>query len=475
MIDSQPMLRVGMLLALIGCGAVPDRTPQAAPPRVASRPVVTARVQLGPGAAPQKTRGKLVVMWLSPEEKEAFEAGHVTIGLLRELVTRAELIGEIDAAHSGTFQVHPPRGKLSLYAAIDVNETGIEALLGGGDGTMIGMSPLFDVGDAAVEAPAIVVSGRAGRAARELCQGDRLTLERLEAPEVAGTVGNPTSRRICVQVPVGYADHPERRYPVIYALPGLHSTDGAVVASYKLDPPEAIVVAVDTSTPSGSTYLVDSAFGGHWDTFFTRRLIPHIDAKYRTLPRRQARAITGNSTGGFNAVSFGLRHPDLFGAVAASSPDALDLSSWLMERGEVRPWIRDFARVERELGGVGQFISYAVSWSPSKDGYDWLFDSSGALVAEVVQRWLAHSPREWLRDPARVAPMAALGGNILLAVGERDEFDLFAPTVAFSKALTAAGIEHELAVSRGDHASTAQHMAQISTFLMSKLEPATSR
>lgn len=436
---------------------------------------MTARVQLAPGSAPLKTRGKLVVMWLTPSEKEAFEAGNVTIGLLRKLVTRAELIGEIDAAQSGTFQVYPPRGKVALYAAVDVNETGIEALLGGGEGTMIGLSPLFDVGDSAVEAPAIVVGGRASRAPRELCQGERLTIERLEAPEVAGTVGNPTSRRVCVQVPVGYADHPEKRYPVIYALPGLHSTDGAVVASYKLDPPGAIVVAVDTSTPSGSTYLVDSATAGHWDTFFARRLIPHIDANYRTLSRRQARAITGNSTGGFNAVSFGLRHPDLFGAIAASSPDALDLSAWLMERGEVRQWIRDFARVERGLGGVGQFISYAVSWSPSKDAYDWLFDSSGALVAEVMQRWLAHSPREWLRDPARLSEIAALSGNILLAVGERDEFDLFAPTMAFSKALTAAGIDHELMVSSGDHASTVEHMAQISTFLMSRLESAASR
>jgi S-formylglutathione hydrolase FrmB len=457
----------------MGCSAVVDKlSPKPAAPKPAGPPAITARVALAPGFRPTQTRGTLVVMWLTASEKEAFESGKVTVGMLRDLVSRAELTGEIDAAQERTFTVHAPRGQVALYAVVDVSETGIESLLGGGDGTMTGMSPLFDVGDAAVEAPVIVMSGRPKRTPREFCQGDRLTLEHIEAPEVAGTVGNPTSRRFCVRVPVGYADHPRRRYPVIYALPGLHSTDNAVIADYNLDPPDTIVVAVDTSTTTGSTYLVDSATNGEWDTFFTRRLIPYIDANYRTLARRQARGITGNSTGGFNAVSYGLRHPDLIGAIAASSPDGLDLSVWLTPDGAVRPWIRDFARVERGLGGVGQFISYAANWSPAEGGYDWLFDASGALVERVRQRWLANSPREWLRDPARVAAIAPLSGRIYLTVGERDEFDLQPPTVAFSKALTAAGIGNELVISAGDHASTAEHMAAIVKFLTAKLEPA---
>jgi S-formylglutathione hydrolase FrmB len=467
------MIRVGLVLGLIGCHAVADRSlSEPAPPRPTGGRAITARVALAPGSKPALTRGTLTVMWLTASESEAFESGKVTVGMLRDLVTRAELIGEIDTAQDRTFTVHVPRGRVALRAAVDVSRTGIESLLGGGDGTLTGMSPLFDVGDAAIEAPLIVVSGRPKRTPRELCQGDRLTFEYIEAPEVAGMVGNPTSRRFCVRVPVGYADHPGWRYPVIYALPGLHSTDSAVIDAYGLDPPDTIVVAVDTSTKTGSTYLVDSATNGDWDTFFTRRLIPYVDAHYRTLARRRARGITGHSTGGFNAVSYGMRHPDLIGAIAASSPDGLDLSVWLTADGAVRPWIRDFARVEHGLGGVGQFISYAADWSPAEGGYDWLFDASGALVERVWQRWLANSPRSWLRDPARVAAIAPLSGHIYLTVGERDEFDLWPPTVAFSKALTAAGIGNELVVSSGGHASTAEHMAAIVKFLAAKLEPA---
>ncbi len=471
------MMRAGLVLGLMACSASPGKSPEPAPPALAGgstiTSTITARVALAPGDAPTPTRGKLVVMWLSAEERASFEAGKVTVGLLRELVTRAEVVGELDAAQDRTFTVRAPPGQLALHAALDVSETGIEALLGRGDGTLSGLSPLFDVGAGPVEAPVIVLSGSPKRASRELCRGDRLTLEHLEAPEVAGTVGNATSRRFCVRVPVGYADNPGRRYPVIYALPGLHSTDAAVIADYRLDLPDTIVVAVDTSTKSGSTYLVDGPTIGDWDTFFARRLIPYVDANYRTLARRQARGITGHSTGGFNAVSYGLRHPELFGAVAASSPDGLDVALWMAPDGVLRPWIRDFARVERGMGGVGQFISYAENWSPAEAGYDWPFADSGALVDPVWQRWLAHSPRAWLRDPARVSAIAPLSGHIYLTVGERDEFDLYPPTVSFSKALTAAGISNELAISAGDHDNKAEHMAAIAKFLTSRLEPAT--
>src|SRR5512138_172932 len=145
---------------------------------------------------------------------------------------------------------------------------------------------------------------------------------------------------------------------------------------------------------------------------------------------------------------------------------------WLTVDGAVPPWIRHFARVQRGLRGVAQFISYAANWSPAEGGYDWLFDDSGALVERVWQRWLANSPRSWLSDPARVAAIAPLSGRIYLTVGESDEFDLRPPTVAFSKALTAAGIGNELVVSPGGHASTAEHMAAIVKFMAAQLEPA---
>jgi S-formylglutathione hydrolase FrmB len=330
---------------------------------------------------------------------------------------------------------------------------------------------VFDSGPAGAAAPVIALALRPQRERPEPCQGERLTLEHIDAPGVAGTVGNPTSRRACVRVPAGYAEHPERHYPVIYGLPGLMSTDAAVVPGYHLDLDEAIVVGVDTSTRTGSTYLVDSPISGKWDAFFTNDLIPYIDAHYRTLPRREARAVVGHSTGGFNAVSYGLRHPELIGVIGASSPDGLDLPVWF-GAGGVKPWILGFARIEHGLGGAGQFVSYAADWSPSASGYDWPFDASGHLIDSVLARWIAQSPTTWVRDPARVAALKPFSGHIYLAVGDSDEFDLYPPTAAFSKTLTEAGIANELVVTHGGHGNRPQHLAAIARFCAAKLEPA---
>ena len=56
-----------------------------------------------------------------------------------------------------------------------------------------------------------------------------------------------------------------------------------------------------------------------WEDILTQELVPAIDERYRTVPKRSQRAISGASTGGFAAVALGLRHPHLFGSVASHS------------------------------------------------------------------------------------------------------------------------------------------------------------
>lgn len=461
------MMRPGLIAVVVlvfACHGAPS-------PISPTAPSVTGRVAIAPGASVATTKGLLFVTWLTADEQGAVATGTLTMRLIRDMITRGVVVGEIDAGHEVSFIVHPDRGRVVLAATVDVNHVGVAAILGDGDGTLQGTSAPFDVAGAAVQAPPIALTSHPHSKEQELCQGAQLTLEHVAAPEVAGTVGNDTSRRACVRVPNGYTEHPERRYPVVYALPGLLGTDAGVVRQ-NFEPDDMIVVAVDTTTKTGSTYLVDSATSGQWDSFFTKNLIPFIDAHYRTLPRREARAIMGHSTGGFNAVSYGLRHPELIGVIGGSSPDVLDLAVWL-GGGSPRRWIRDWQRVERSLGGGGQVISYAADWSPTASGYDWPFDSSGAIVEGVMQRWFANNPSTWLRDPKRVAALLPFSGKIYLTVGDTDEFDLHAPTVKFSQQLTAAGIANELVVTHGGHVTHArEQLAAIVQFCKSKLEAA---
>ena len=81
-----------------------------------------------------------------------------------------------------------------------------------------------------------------------------------------------------------------------------------------------ILVAVDMNTPLGSSWYVNSPATGNWEDFMTQELVPYIDANFKTLPSRDSRGIAGIFIGGYGAIRFGMRHPDVFGSVYAMHP-----------------------------------------------------------------------------------------------------------------------------------------------------------
>ena len=116
-----------------------------------------------------------------------------------------------------------------------------------------------------------------------------------------------------------------RRYPVLYLLHGLfgHYDDwitrtnlAEYAAGYDL-----IIV-----TPEGNdSWYVDSATvpADKYESYFMRELIPDVDARYRTIKDRRARAVAGLSMGGYGALKYGLKYRDYF-AFAGSLSGALD-------------------------------------------------------------------------------------------------------------------------------------------------------
>lgn len=56
-----------------------------------------------------------------------------------------------------------------------------------------------------------------------------------------------------------------------------------------------------------------------YETFISSELVGYIDEHYKTVPNRNARAITGLSMGGHGALWNAIRHKDVFGAAGSTS------------------------------------------------------------------------------------------------------------------------------------------------------------
>jgi len=138
-----------------------------------------------------------------------------------------------------------------------------------------------------------------------------------------------------VIVPVGYDAKPEQRFPVIYLLHGLAGhftnwTDLTKVTSYAAKYNFIIVM------PEGNDgWYTDSATvpKDKYESYLLRELIPEIDKKYRTVRDRAHRIVAGLSMGGYGAIKFGLKYPEMFsvvgsfsGALTAPLPSALDIA-----------------------------------------------------------------------------------------------------------------------------------------------------
>lgn len=148
----------------------------------------------------------------------------------------------------------------------------------------------------------------------------RLVELTLRTPAISHDTG------VRVLLPKGYVAHPKRHYPVLYLLHGSggNETDWTqmgnaekATAGYPL-----IVVMPDTDQNGYySDWYNGGAFGPpKYETYDIRELIPWIDSRYRTVAARRGRAVAGLSMGGFGALSYAARHPDLFAHVAGFSP-----------------------------------------------------------------------------------------------------------------------------------------------------------
>ena len=127
-----------------------------------------------------------------------------------------------------------------------------------------------------------------------------------------------------IVLPRGY-DESTQRYPVLYLLHGLTQnytawglSNGTPFYAGLYD--DLIVVMPD----AGNSWYVNwtSEEGGqknNWEDHIITDVINHVDWNFRTIARREGRAISGLSMGGYGAITLGLRHPEMFISIGSTS------------------------------------------------------------------------------------------------------------------------------------------------------------
>lgn len=266
-------------------------------------------------------------------------------------------------------------------------------------------------------------------------------------------LGDPIEREVLVYTPPGYDETQPRRYPVVVILPAFGSNHRAL-ATFRLwernvfqlyeqllargEVREAILVVPDATPRWGGSQFLDSPATGPYQTLIADEILPFVDSLYRTIPRREARAVVGRSSGGFGALRFGIDRPDVFVAIGSHAGDALFSSS-------LRPDFTRVAMVIEKAGGLAEFaatmaasgpqqpgdheaialLAYAAAYAPLMDApfphAGMPFDALAVPVPEQWKRWRAHDPVALLE---RFPDALAKAELVFLDAGDRDEHGL---------------------------------------------------
>ena len=116
-----------------------------------------------------------------------------------------------------------------------------------------------------------------------------------------------------------------KRYPVLYLLHGWNGQPQGWLTETRLKEYAAHYQLIIILPEGDNGWYTDSATvrEGKYESYILQELIPDVDHRFRTIAERKGRAVAGLSMGGYGALKFGLKHPDVF-ALSASMSGALD-------------------------------------------------------------------------------------------------------------------------------------------------------
>ena len=282
-------------------------------------------------------------------------------------------------------------------------------------------------------------------------------------------IGLNPERAIKVYLPPGYAKS-EKRYPVVYFLHNAWWSSRQVFEDGNLQRllergfadgvvKEFILVAADYSGPTTGSLYENSPVSGRWLDYTADEVVPLIDSRYRTLARRESRALVGDFFGGRGALKLAMVKPEIFSVAYAMHPVATGT-------GDV-PWLSleiDWPRMHAaksyaELGGLGRtqiFWAIHQAFAPNAANApcfcDFYVEMKNGKPAFNPDRVLSMQAA-FLLDETLPETATALRSMRGLAL-DWGRFDTTQAHVTsnrqFSRKLEDLGVEHEAEEYRGD-------------------------
>jgi enterochelin esterase-like enzyme len=135
-----------------------------------------------------------------------------------------------------------------------------------------------------------------------------------------------------IYLPPCYASQPDRRYPVLYLIPGRSSVPDTWINAGAAKIADAMI-----HTPEIPPFLIVSTQDTDKDPQaeeIQTLLIPYIGQTYRILPDRRYHAVAGGSLGGIAAYRIVFPHPDQFASLGIFGSGVEDV-----EQERVHTWL----------------------------------------------------------------------------------------------------------------------------------------
>src|SRR5579859_1712507 len=221
----------------------------------------------------------------------------------------------------------------------------------------------------------------------------------------------------CALLPPSYDAQPARKFPVVYFLHGLGGDHTFLVAAggwsliEGLEERKRIGEIVVITPDADSTFYINAKNGNtRYEDFFIRDFVPQMEKHFRLLSTRSGRAIAGISMGGYGALRFAFKYPQMFAAVSAQMPALLE-------------------ELPHGSGDVGLTV--------------FLGNAFGSPLNERF--WKENTPFVF----ARTANLQGL--KIYFDCGDQDNYGFNAAARQLDKLLTARHVAHEAHIYPGGH------------------------